>query len=369
MSNERTFYQAIGDMTDDPERRYSYDGYTYRVEDGALCYLDPDTDAWTKSGLSNSRVAQDGRWYLLLSEKERLAISPCRPIAYSGDTKEHTMSNERTFSQAIEEMTADPERRYSCGGNTYRVEEGTLYYFRPDATRWFISHLHKEAGNEDAWYRLLSQKEKDGMWRQLTQKERDESFAKFCAAFSGTRKRLEEAREGYTYRVGGVHGTKSAMQEALNTCSRETPPARAEQNPNPKKAYGATKPDMALIPPVAELHMASALEVGDAKYGAYNWRQNPVEAMTYIAAARRHLANYLDGEDISSDGVHNLGQVMACCAILLDSESLGILIDNRPSKGKSSQVQDEMQAKKRAKGRRAACGPVNVDADGREVAP
>jgi hypothetical protein len=221
------------------------------------------------------------------------------------------MSNKRTYSQAIEEMTADPERRYSFEGNTYRVLDGNLEYFRPDTTRWFRSACSARQ-QADPWYRLLSDI------------EREESFR------------------------------KSAMQTALNDsdptlniCSKETPPA--PKNPNPKKAFGATKPDLALIPPVGQLHMASALEVGDAKYGAYNWRKDPVEAMTYLAAAQRHLANYLDGERISSDGVHNLGQVMACCAIVLDSEALGILIDNRPPPGKSSQVQDELQAQKKAK--------------------
>lgn len=117
--------------------------------------------------------------------------------------------------------------------------------------------------------------------------------------------------------------------------------------PNPKQRFGAQKPDLSLVPPVGELHMAMALENGAGKYGAFNWRDTGVEARTYIAAAKRHLQNYLDGEDIAPDsGVHNLGHVMACCGILLDAASLGKLIDNRPAPGKSSEVQESLKAQK-----------------------
>jgi Domain of unknown function (DUF5664) len=119
--------------------------------------------------------------------------------------------------------------------------------------------------------------------------------------------------------------------------------------PNPKKLYGAQKPDLSLIPPVAQLHQAMAFENGAAKYGAYNWRDLPVEAMTYIAAAKRHLDLFLDGQDYSSDAkVHNLGHVMACCAILLDSQELGCLLDNRPKPGASEAVQNRLKAQKAA---------------------
>ena len=66
------------------------------------------------------------------------------------------------------------------------------------------------------------------------------------------------------------------------------------------------------------------------KYGEYNWRDQPVEAMTYLDAALRHLQLYMNGEARARDtNVQNLGAVMACCAILLDAEANGSLIDNR----------------------------------------
>ncbi len=116
---------------------------------------------------------------------------------------------------------------------------------------------------------------------------------------------------------------------------------------NPKAAYGATKPSVGLIPPIALLHEAMAFEDGARKYGAYNWRTNPVEAMTYVHAIYRHLGLWLDGDELTSDtNVHNLGAIRACCGILLDSIEAGILIDNRPPKAPSDAVQNRLKAQK-----------------------
>lgn len=116
---------------------------------------------------------------------------------------------------------------------------------------------------------------------------------------------------------------------------------------NPKTRLGATKPSLALIPPVAMLHEAMAFEDGERKYGKFNWRIDPVSAMTYLHAAKRHLENYLDGERLTRDTkVHNLGAVRACMAIVLDAEACGTLIDDRPPPGKSSQVQERLRRQK-----------------------
>lgn len=123
-----------------------------------------------------------------------------------------------------------------------------------------------------------------------------------------------------------------------------TPPVST----NPKAKFGATKPQLHLIPPAGLLHAAMAFERGARLYSPYNWRTSPVDACTYISAIKRHIDNWLDGEEYTSDDetVHNLGAIMASCAILLDAIELGNLVDNRPPKGKSSQVQDRMKAQK-----------------------
>ena len=103
-----------------------------------------------------------------------------------------------------------------------------------------------------------------------------------------------------------------------------------DRDVNPKQIWGDKKPNLALIPPSMEIPLALAMMDGAGKYGPYNWRINPVETMTYIAAAKRHLGAFLDGEWVAPDGVQHLGHVMACCGILLDAYYTGNLIDNRP---------------------------------------
>ena len=108
---------------------------------------------------------------------------------------------------------------------------------------------------------------------------------------------------------------------------------------NPKTRQGALKAPMHLVPPSAMFHLAEALADGAAKYGAYNWRVEPITTSVYIGAIQRHMMAFLDGEDKADDsGVHHLAHVMACCALVLDSESLGILQDDRPPKGASPEL-------------------------------
>lgn len=100
---------------------------------------------------------------------------------------------------------------------------------------------------------------------------------------------------------------------------------------NPKDKIGASKVDMTLIPGCAKVQMALALMDGASKYGAYNWRVEPIQARTYIAAMMRHLEAFLDGEFAAKDsGIAHLGHVMACCAIVLDAEYSQTLVDDRP---------------------------------------
>ena len=99
---------------------------------------------------------------------------------------------------------------------------------------------------------------------------------------------------------------------------------------NPKQINGMKKPPLGYMPLSAKLACSEALFDGRLKYGPHNWRDIAIEAETYIEAAFRHLELYKVGEDRTRDTkVLNLGAVMACCAILIDAEVHGALIDNR----------------------------------------
>src|SRR5690606_27589574 len=65
------------------------------------------------------------------------------------------------------------------------------------------------------------------------------------------------------------------------------------QPPNPKQAYGDKKVPMHTVPPALVIGAAHAFGEGAAKYGAFNWRNTKVEAMTYVGAIQRHLAAFV----------------------------------------------------------------------------
>jgi hypothetical protein len=106
--------------------------------------------------------------------------------------------------------------------------------------------------------------------------------------------------------------------------------------PNPKQLYGDKKLPLHWVPPAALCALAKALGEGGRKYGPYNWRDQPVEVMTYVGGTLRHLAAWVDGEEIdpdSAEGKKHLDGAIASLAILIDAIESGYAIDNRPKPG------------------------------------
>jgi hypothetical protein len=126
-----------------------------------------------------------------------------------------------------------------------------------------------------------------------------------------------------------------------------------DDNPsNPKQAYGDAKVPAQLVPPVIDIYAALALGEGADKYGPYNYRNNPVEMMTYIGAIRRHLDALLDGEymdpgywqdDVWFPPKPHLAGVIASAGIIADTWENGTIIDNRPKKGAASELLKKYQ--------------------------
>lgn len=114
---------------------------------------------------------------------------------------------------------------------------------------------------------------------------------------------------------------------------------------DPKKIYGDKKPPLIQLPLVAVAHASVAHYDGDLKYGWRNWRDNPVEARTYLNAAMRHLMLWNEGEEYTRDtNVNNLGAVIACCAILLDAQANNGLIDNRSKSQAACDLLHELES-------------------------
>jgi hypothetical protein len=100
---------------------------------------------------------------------------------------------------------------------------------------------------------------------------------------------------------------------------------------NPKDAAATGRVPLGLLSPIAKAHWALAQHCGRAKYGAWNWREAGARASIYLDAIGRHTDGYLSGETHDpTDGTHHLGNIMACCAILLEAEASGKLVDDRP---------------------------------------
>lgn len=100
---------------------------------------------------------------------------------------------------------------------------------------------------------------------------------------------------------------------------------------NPKASVGETKLPLWLLSPIAKAHWCMAQFCGMLKYGAWNWRAAGVKTSTYLSAMERHIEGYKSGERLDPiDGTHHLGNIMACCAILLEAEACGKLTDDRP---------------------------------------
>lgn len=115
---------------------------------------------------------------------------------------------------------------------------------------------------------------------------------------------------------------------------------------NPKSAFGIKKPSLHLVPGTALMMLAKVMALGAAKYGAHNWRDQPVAATVYVSAALRHIFQWLDGEDIDPEsGAPHLAHAMACAAIVLDAMAHGTLIDDRPVKGRTSEVIQQLTVK------------------------
>ncbi len=100
---------------------------------------------------------------------------------------------------------------------------------------------------------------------------------------------------------------------------------------NPKDMVSEKRVPLSLLSPVAKANWAAAQFLGKFKYGQWNWRNDGARASSYLDAIDRHRDAYISGETFDPiDGTHHLGNIMACCAILMDCEAMGNLVDDRP---------------------------------------
>ncbi len=103
------------------------------------------------------------------------------------------------------------------------------------------------------------------------------------------------------------------------------------KNGNPKDIVAGGRVPLWLLSTGAKIAWALAQFAGVCKYGAWNWRADGARFSTYLSAMERHIEGLKNGEDFDPvDGTRHEGNIMACCAILIDASAAGKLIDDRP---------------------------------------
>ena len=86
------------------------------------------------------------------------------------------------------------------------------------------------------------------------------------------------------------------------------------------------KPDFNLIPPRAELAMASVLTFGAAKYAPDNWKFVDNAEHRYLAAAMRHINAHRAGEIYDREsGLQHLAHAMSCLAFLIELSAYNLV--------------------------------------------
>ena len=88
-----------------------------------------------------------------------------------------------------------------------------------------------------------------------------------------------------------------------------------------------------LLEPAADREIALAMAFGAAKYGIRNYVETPINARVYVAAIRRHVAAWLEGEEVAEDsGVHHLAHIGANVHVAMAAMKAGTFIDDRAAK-------------------------------------
>jgi len=99
--------------------------------------------------------------------------------------------------------------------------------------------------------------------------------------------------------------------------------------------HDSGKPDLSLVPQVAMEQMCLAFMVGEKKYGRWNYCGG-MENGRLVGAALRHIMAWYRGEEydqesseLAGQNVSHLGCALANLAMLLRTQQLGTMIDNR----------------------------------------
>lgn len=127
--------------------------------------------------------------------------------------------------------------------------------------------------------------------------------------------------------------TSDRLTDSTGFVQADGPKVLSVNGDNPKQAMGDKKIPLHLVPGSAEIAIANGLGEGADKYGSWNWRDQPIQLMTYYGSMKRHMAAWVEGEEVDpdGDGKTHLEGAIASIVIILDALSCGTYIDDRPN--------------------------------------
>ena len=141
---------------------------------------------------------------------------------------------------------------------------------------------------------------------------------------------VKDPNKVYTCRTGGAAITGSDVA--------------AQENPKHIQAMKDGKAPLEFLVDFVMTGDAYVHQGGAKKYGYRNWTIDSIKASTYIAAIRRHLKAWSEGEDLDKDsGWSHLYHIRAGCAIVLDADNVGKLIDDRDRAESISQDKEQKE--------------------------
>lgn len=119
-----------------------------------------------------------------------------------------------------------------------------------------------------------------------------------------------------------------------------------KKSSNPKDAVGVMKWRQFCTAPLTVIwEIGLAMLEGARKYGRHNYRIMGVRASVYIDAAKGHIDQWWEGEDIDKDsGLNHITKAIASLAVLRDGQMNKKWVDDRPPKVKNlDEIRNNMQ--------------------------
>ncbi len=114
---------------------------------------------------------------------------------------------------------------------------------------------------------------------------------------------------------------------------------------NPKDAVGTKKwRQYCTVPTTIIWELGVAMLEGARKYGRHNYRVAGVRASVYIDAAKGHIDQWWEGEDLDEESrLNHIIKAIASLAVLRDAMIQNKWVDDRPPKTDLTKLRTDLQ--------------------------